>query len=138
MKVLVVDDMPLMRHVMINMLRKLNFTDVVEATDGHQALKLLETTKFDLVLTDLNMPKISGKDLFMTIRSNKEWGYIPVIVVTCEDQKDIVTELISANVDGFIVKPFNLATLKKQIDHLQKIRTKATDNAQQNQQSSSL
>ncbi|MEO2267626.1 response regulator [Pseudoalteromonas sp. YIC-656] len=133
MKILVVDDMPLMRHVMINMLRKLGYRDVVEATDGSQALKLLQSTKFDLVLTDLNMPKISGKDLFMTIRSNKEWGYIPVIVVTCEDQKDIVTELIRANVDGFIVKPFNLATLKKQIDHLQKVQTQATDSAQQTQ-----
>ncbi|KKL99651.1 hypothetical protein LCGC14_1812340, partial [marine sediment metagenome] len=61
MKILVVDDMPLMRHVLINMLRALNFPDLVEATDGIQALTFLKNQHFDLVITDLHMPKMDGK-----------------------------------------------------------------------------
>ena len=61
MKILVVDDMPLMRDVLINMLRKLNYHDIVEATDGIQALSLLQNQGYDLVITDLHMPKMDGK-----------------------------------------------------------------------------
>ena len=133
MKILVVDDMPLMRHVLINMLRKLDYDDIVEATDGEQALSLLEKARFDLVLTDLNMPKVNGKDLFLTIRKHDDWGYIPVIVVTCEDKKEVVTDMISAKVDGFIIKPFCLNTLKKQLERLKKLHHTTTDNVLHNQ-----
>ena len=132
MKILVVDDMPLMRHVLINMLRKLDYDDIVEATDGEQALSLLEKTRFDLVLTDLNMPKVNGKDLFLTIRKHDDWGYIPVIVVTYEDKKEVVTDMISAKVDGFIIKPFCLNTLKKQLERLKKLHHTTTDNVLHN------
>ena len=63
MKILVVDDIPLMRHVLINMLRALNFPDLVEATDGVQALSFLKNQDFDLVITDLHMPKFVGVSL---------------------------------------------------------------------------
>ncbi|MFY8274888.1 response regulator [Pseudoalteromonas sp. SSDWG2] len=126
MRVLVVDDMPLMRHVLTNMLRKLDFKHVDEATNGEQALKMLKKKRYNLVLTDLHMPKISGKDLFLSIRANEKWNDIAVIVVSCEDQKEVVTDLIKAKVDGFIVKPFNFATLQKQLDLVFKEDQKAT------------
>jgi len=116
MKILVVDDMPLMRHVLINMLRKLEYADTVEATDGIQAFTLLHQQHFDLVITDLHMPKMDGKNLLNRIRDDVKLASLPVLMVTCEDNGDRVKEIIAANVSGFIIKPFNLNVLSTQLN----------------------
>ncbi|MBH0056786.1 response regulator [Pseudoalteromonas sp. SWXJZ94C] len=116
MKILVVDDMPLMRHVLINMLRKLEYDDIVEATDGIQAFTLLHQQHFDLVITDLHMPKMDGKNLLNRIRDDVKLASLPVLMVTCEDNGDRVKEIIAANVSGFIIKPFNLNVLSTQLN----------------------
>jgi len=120
MKILVVDDMPLMRHVLINMLRKLNFHEITEATDGIQAFTLMQQQHFDLVITDLHMPKMDGKALLTRIRDNEQLNEIPVLMVTCEDNKKSIKEIIAAKVSGFIVKPFNLNTLESQLKKIVK------------------
>ncbi|ATC88722.1 MULTISPECIES: response regulator [Pseudoalteromonas] len=116
MKILVVDDMPLMRHVLINMLRKLEYSNIVEATDGLQALVFLRNQHFDLVITDLHMPKMDGVSLLTNIRKDKELADIPVLMVTCEDSTDKVKQVIAAKVSGFIVKPFNMNVLSSQLN----------------------
>ncbi|MBH0000015.1 response regulator [Pseudoalteromonas sp. NSLLW24] len=116
MKILVVDDMPLMRHVLINMLRKLEYSNIVEATDGLQALVFLRNQHFDLVITDLHMPKMDGVSLLTNIRKDKELADIPVLMVTCEDSKDKVKQVIAAKVSGFIIKPFNMNVLSSQLN----------------------
>lgn len=116
MKILVVDDMPLMRHVLINMLRQLDYKNVVEATDGLQALKLLRGQHFDLVITDLHMPKMDGVNLLDNIRSDEALSQLPVVMVTCEDSSDAVKHVIKAKVSGFIVKPFNMNVLSAQLN----------------------
>ncbi|CAM4129684.1 response regulator [Pseudoalteromonas byunsanensis] len=118
MKILVVDDMPLMRHVMINMLRRLEYEDIVEATDGKHALKLLNTHHFDLLITDLNMPKVNGKMLIDKVRKELSLSHLAILVVTCDDNKETVLNLISAKIDGLMVKPFNLQTLQKQLRYV--------------------
>lgn len=115
MKILVVDDMPLMRHVLINMLRKLEFKDLIEATDGVQALQLLHQHDFDLVITDLHMPKMDGKSLLNRIRDDQQLQNTPVLMVTCEDNAAEIKEIIAAKVSGFIIKPFSLNILAKQL-----------------------
>lgn len=115
MKILVVDDMPLMRHVLINMLRKLKYNDIVEAINGLQALDLLRDQHFDLVITDLHMPKMDGVNLLDTIRKDKDLAELPVLMVTCEDNADTVKQVIAAKVSGFIVKPFNMNVLSSQL-----------------------
>jgi len=115
MRILVVDDMPLMRHVLINMLRKLEYSNVVEATDGLQALALLHEQHFDLVITDLHMPKMNGVNLLDNIRKNEKLANIPVLMVTCEDSAETVKQVIKAKVSGFIVKPFNMNVLSSQL-----------------------
>ncbi|KPH65523.1 chemotaxis protein CheY [Pseudoalteromonas porphyrae] len=115
MKILVVDDMPLMRHVLINMLRKLEFKDLIEATDGVQALQLLHQHTFDLVITDLHMPKMDGKSLLNRIRDDQQLQNTPVLMVTCEDNATEIKEIIAAKVSGFIIKPFSLNILAKQL-----------------------
>ena len=116
MKILVVDDMPLMRHVLINMLRKLEYCNIVEATDGLQALDLLREQHFDLVITDLHMPKMDGVDLLTNIRKDRALADIPVLMVTCEDSTDKVKQVIAAKVSGFIIKPFNMNVLSSQLN----------------------
>lgn len=118
MKILVVDDMPLMRHVLINMLRQLDYKNVVEATDGQQALKILRQKKFDLVITDLHMPKVDGVNLLDNIRHDQALVDLPVIMVTCEDNADTVKQVIRAKVSGFIIKPFNMNVLSAQLNRL--------------------
>lgn len=90
MRVLVVDDMPLMRHVLINMLRQLDYKDIVEATDGLQALTILQNQLIDLVITDLHMPKMDGLNLLDAIRNDTEHAQLPVLMVTCEDSSETV------------------------------------------------
>ncbi|XQF94434.1 response regulator (plasmid) [Pseudoalteromonas espejiana] len=116
MKILVVDDMPLMRHVLINMLRQLDYKNVVEATDGLQALKLLRGQHFDLVITDPHMPKMDGVNLLDNIRNDEALSQLPVVMVTCEDSSDAVKQVIKAKVSGFIVKPFNMSVLSAQLN----------------------
>lgn len=115
MKVLVVDDMPLMRHVLINMLRKLEYTDITEATDGLQAVSYLKKHKFDLLVTDLNMPKMDGTMLIDIVKHELACHKMAILVVTCEDNRRTLLKLITARVDGIIVKPFCLKTLEKQL-----------------------
>lgn len=118
MKILVVDDMPLMRHVLINMLRQLDYKDIVEATDGLQALNILQNQMFDLVITDLHMPKMDGITLLDNIRKDAELKNLPVLMVTCEDSSSTVKKAINAKVSGFIVKPFNMNVLSAQLIRL--------------------
>ena len=123
MNILVVDDMPLMRHVLINMLRKLDYTNIVEATNGEQAFALMQKQDFDLVITDLHMPKLDGKGLLKRIRDTNAMQTTPVLMVTCEDNKDAIKAIIAEKVTGFIVKPFNLNVLSHQLQKIVGLKT---------------
>lgn len=118
MKVLVVDDMAAMRHVMMNMLRHVGFEQLDEAVDGYQALGMLKNSQYDLVITDLNMPKMDGQQLLKSIRNDQALKDTPVIMVTCENDKQKVQQALLEKVSGFILKPFNLQTLEKQLSRL--------------------
>ena len=118
MRILVVDDMPLMRHVLINMLRQLDYKDIVEATDGQQALTILQNQLIDLVITDLHMPKMYGLNLLDAIRNDTEHAQLPVLMVTCEDNSETVKKIINAKVSGFIIKPFCMNVLSAQLIRL--------------------
>jgi len=118
MKILVTDDMVSMRHVMIHMLRGLGHEDIDEAVDGSQAYDMLLKRHYDLLITDLNMPKMDGKQLLKKVKTDKNLNYLPVLMVTCEDDRNKVTEIIKSKVSGFIIKPFNLRTLKRQLQKI--------------------
>jgi two-component system chemotaxis response regulator CheY len=118
MRILVVDDMPLMRHVLINMLRQLDYKDIVEATDGQQALTILQNQLIDLVITDLHMPKMDGLNLLDAIRNDTEHAQLPVLMVTCEDNSETVKKIINSKVSGFIIKPFCMNVLSAQLTRL--------------------
>jgi two-component system chemotaxis response regulator CheY len=121
MKILVVDDMVSMRHVMLHMLRSLGHTDIDEAADGLQALNLLNKKCYNLLITDYHMPKIDGQQLLKSIRGSKGLANLPVLMVSCEDDKARVKAIIASDVTDFIVKPFSLQTLELKVKKIEKL-----------------
>ena len=116
MKILTVDDFSTMRRIIRNMLRQLGYTNILEAEDGAEALSLLQREKVDFVISDWNMPNMSGLDLLKAIRADENLKPIPVLLVTAEALKENVVEAVKAGVNNYVVKPFTAETLKEKID----------------------
>ena len=106
MKVLVVDDFATMRRIVKNVLKQLGFSDILEADDGATALDVIKENKIDLIVSDWNMPKMTGLDLLKTVRENESTKEIPFLMVTAEAQKENVLQAVQAGVSNYIVKPF--------------------------------
>jgi two-component system chemotaxis response regulator CheY len=115
MKVLVVDDFSTMRRIVKNILRQLGFENIVEADDGESAVRKLESERIDFVVSDWNMPNMSGLELLKWVRSHDEFKDLPFLMVTAEAQKENVLEAVKAKVSNYIVKPFNAETLSEKI-----------------------
>jgi two-component system chemotaxis response regulator CheY len=118
MKVLVVDDMSTMRRIVRNILKQLGVGNVVEAENGSDALSKLKADKFDFVVSDWNMPVISGIELLRKIRADEQLKHIPVLMVTAEAQKENLVEAIQAGVSNYVVKPFTAETIKQKLDKI--------------------
>ncbi|WP_209570201.1 response regulator [Herbaspirillum sp. 1130] len=115
---LVVDDFGTMRRIVSGLLKQLDYLHVTEADDGSTALKILEAGTHDInfVLTDWNMPVMDGLSLLRHIRGHDSLKHLPVLMITAEGKKENIIEAATAGADGYIVKPFNAATLKEKID----------------------
>ncbi|CAK0769807.1 chemotaxis protein CheY [Gammaproteobacteria bacterium] len=118
MKILIVDDFATMRRIIKNLLRDLGYTNITEADDGNSALPLLQTGNFDFLVTDWNMPGMPGIELLKTVRSSPKIAKLPVLMVTAESKREQIIAAAQAGVNGYIVKPFNAATLKEKIDKI--------------------
>ncbi len=117
MRILVVDDFSTMRRIVRNLLVELGFSNplIQEADDGDNAIAMLRTTPFDLVVTDWNMPNMTGIDLLRAIRAEPSLKGLPVLMVTAENNRDQIIAAAQAGVNGYIVKPFNAVTLKEKL-----------------------
>ena len=117
MKILVVDDFSTMRRIVRNLLVELGFSNplIQEADDGENALVLLRSQPFDLVVTDWNMPNMTGIDLLRAIRAEESLKGMPVLMVTAENNRDQIIAAAQAGVNGYIVKPFTAVTLKEKL-----------------------
>lgn len=115
MKILVVDDFATMRRIVKNILTQLGFKNIVEADDGTTAMKLLQQEKIDLIISDWNMPKMTGLELLKAVRGEPAWAKIPFIMVTAEAQQDNIILAVKAKVSQYIVKPFTADTLGEKI-----------------------
>ncbi|HUW82927.1 MAG TPA: response regulator [Phycisphaerae bacterium] len=114
MKVLLVDDSRTIRNIQKNVLAQMGHTDILEAADGVEALKLLESETPDLVLVDWNMPNMDGLTLVSRIRQKDR--ALPLIMVTTEAEKGRVIEAIKAGVNNYLVKPFTGEVLSAKIE----------------------
>ncbi|KKP87594.1 MAG: Chemotaxis protein CheY [Candidatus Nomurabacteria bacterium GW2011_GWC2_35_8] len=122
MKILVVDDFSTMRRIVKNILKQIGFSNIDEAEDGNNALLKLKQEKFDMVVSDWNMPNMTGLDLLKAIRADSAINSMPVLMVTAEAKKENVLEAIQAGVNNYVVKPFTADTLKDKIEKIFDIR----------------
>ncbi|MDT8447783.1 MAG: chemotaxis response regulator CheY [bacterium] len=118
MRILVVDDFATMRRIVKNILRQLGYDNVIEADDGTTALTKLQNEKVDFVITDWNMPKMSGLELLKAIRSSDNLKEIPVLMVTAEALQENIVAAIKAGVSNYVVKPFDAATINEKIEKI--------------------
>lgn len=115
MKFLVVDDFSTMRRIIINLLKELGYSNIEEAEDGAVALKRLQGESFDFVVTDWNMPNMTGLELLTSIRADAKLKNMPVLLVTAEAKNDNIVAAAQAGANGYIVKPFTAATLEEKL-----------------------
>jgi two-component system chemotaxis response regulator CheY len=115
---LVVDDFSTMRRIVRNLLKEIGLTNVDEAEDGVVALQKLRGGGFDFVITDWNMPNMTGIDLLKEIRRDPQLKHLPVLMITAEAKKENIIEAAQAGASGYIVKPFTAATLSEKLDKI--------------------
>lgn len=118
LKILIVDDFSTMRRIVKNLLHDLGYQHTSEADDGKTAWQILQTTSFDFVVTDWNMPGMTGIDLLRNIRAEPRLASMPVLMVTAEAQREQIIDAAKAGVNGYIIKPFTAVTLKEKIDKI--------------------
>lgn len=123
MKTIVIDDMMTMRKIITKMLKQIGFTNVVEADDGATAWPLIQEAQesgepFEFIVSDWNMPKMSGLDLLVKIRATEGIKDTPFLMVTAEAEQSNVIKVVQAGVSNFVVKPFKPDTLKEKIQKI--------------------
>ena len=114
-KFLVVDDFSTMRRIVRNLLKELGFNNVQEAEDGVEALVKLRADTFEFVVSDWNMPNMTGIELLRAIRADEKLKHLPVLMVTAEAKKENIIEAAKAGASGYVVKPFTAATLDEKL-----------------------
>ena len=119
-KVIVVDDSSVMRQIIKNNLKQLGFeqSNLVDAEDGEQALKKITEDAIDLVISDWNMPKMTGIDFLKAVRADGALKELPFLMVTSEADKEKIMEAVQAGVNQYIVKPFNATQLEEKIKEI--------------------
>jgi len=118
MKILVVDDFSTMRRIVKNLLKDLGFTNMVEADDGKTALPILQAGGIDFLVTDWNMPGMTGIDLLKAVRADPNLVNLPVLMVTAEAKREQIMLAAQAGVNGYVIKPFTAGTLKEKIEKI--------------------
>ena len=118
MKVLVVDDFATMRKIVRNILKQIGFTNIVEADDGAAAMSIIKKDKIDFVVTDWNMPNMTGLELLQNIRAEEKAKDMPVLMVTAEGLAENVVDAVKSGVDNYIVKPFTAETVQAKIEQI--------------------
>ena len=118
MRILIVDDFSTMRRIVKNLLADLGYTNTAEADDGKTAWPMLESGEFDFVVTDWNMPGMTGIDLLKAVRSSEKLRALPVLMVTAEAKRDQIIAAAQAGVSGYVVKPFTAAALQEKIEKI--------------------
>ncbi|ABC45746.1 chemotaxis protein CheY [Salinibacter ruber DSM 13855] len=116
MKFLIVDDSPTMLRIIRNALQEIGYNDIVEAEDGEDALEKLEENAPDFVVTDWNMPNMNGVDLTSNIRNHPEYSDLPILMITTRGMKEDVKTAMKAEVNNYIVKPFEPEVLEEKVD----------------------
>ena len=117
--VLIVDDYPTMRHTIADVMRKFGFEDISFAEDGLMAWEMIQNHRYDLLLLDWSMPRMTGLELLQLIRSSdREFARVPVLAITAEAEQRHIVEAVRHGVTDYIVKPFTPATLERKLKRI--------------------
>lgn len=114
--ILIVDDSPTMRRILVNTVQKAGYRNCKEAEDGKDALAKLMAEDFDLLMTDWDMPNMNGLELTEAVRADSNLRKIPILMVTTRNKKEDIIGAIKFGVNGYVIKPFDAKTLKAKID----------------------
>lgn len=119
-RVLIVDDMPTIRDLVKGQLKALGLKNVVEASDGEAAMNLVLNAfsvgaPFDLIISDWNMPKMTGLEFLRQVRAHEALNKTPFVLLTSESERDQVTEAILAGVSQYVVKPFAAKSFEEKL-----------------------
>ena len=115
---LIVDDFSTMRRIVRNLLKEIGYNNAEEAEDGVVALNLLKQSKFDFVVSDINMPNMDGFALLKSVRADEALKGIPFLMVTAEAKKEDIVNAAQNGANGYIVKPFTKATLEEKVQKI--------------------
>jgi two-component system, chemotaxis family, chemotaxis protein CheY len=118
LKMLVVDDFSTMRRIVRNLLKELGYTNVDEAEDGVAAMQKLKGGNFQFVITDWNMPNMTGIELLKAVRVDPTLKHLPVLMITAEAKKENIIEAAQSGASGYIVKPFTAGTLEEKLNKI--------------------
>ncbi len=113
-KLVIVEDSDCIREAIVFALQKSGF-EVRSATNGLEAIAILNGEKFDMVLTDYYMPGMNGLELIKWMRGSEQYKRLPVVVLTTENQRDIILQAKNAGATGWIHKPFEIEKLTQTI-----------------------
>ena len=118
--VLVVDDSAAIRKILQRVLRQTGMAirTIHEAGDGEEALGALKVNRVQLVLTDINMPKMDGLQLLAALKASAEWREIPVVMITTEGGESKVAEAVKLGAAGYVRKPFTADQIKEKLTGL--------------------
>ena len=115
LKFLIVDDFSTMRRIVRGLLKEIGYHNAEEAEDGAVALTMLKNGKFDFVVSDINMPNMTGFDLLSAVKKDGSLKHLPVLMVTAEARKEDIIRAAQEGAAGYIVKPFTKATLEEKV-----------------------
>lgn len=115
MRILVVDDSSTMRRIIINTLNKIGYSDYAEAANGREGVEKLAADSIDMIITDWNMPEMSGVDFIRAVRANDQTKHLPVIMVTTNAAQEDIVQALDAGVNNYVVKPFTPDTIRERI-----------------------
>jgi two-component system chemotaxis response regulator CheY len=118
LKFLIVEDFSTMRRIVRGLLKEMGCQNVEEAEDGAIALRMLKAQKFDFVISDINMPNMTGFDLLKAVKADEALKHLPVLMVTAEARKEDIVLAAQSGAAGYIVKPFTKATLEEKVQKI--------------------
>ena len=126
LRFLIVDDFSTMRRIVRGLLKEMGCNNADEAEDGAVALNMLKNSRYDFVVSDINMPNMNGFDLLKAVKADDTLKHLPVLMVTAEARKEDIVLAAQSGAAGYIVKPFTKATLEEKVQKiLQKLAATA-------------
>ncbi|MBU0682122.1 MAG: response regulator [Proteobacteria bacterium] len=118
LQILVVDDQSTIRTILKSQLRHMGFTKIAEASDGESAFDIMKTQNIDLVISDWNMPYMTGYELLKAVRADDSLAATPFILTSGAASNDNINMALQLKVDQFMIKPFTLAVLEEKINQV--------------------